>query len=93
MVDDDAEARRQRAERLHKQIERVTGKKRAEQGTAPAARPGASSPEHTSEDPPDDQQSPATRPASPLSPRQFIERRMRELDDAEKRGEDPDDDA
>ncbi|MGX7002454.1 hypothetical protein [Caballeronia sp. KNU42] len=82
---DDADARRQRAERLHKQIASVTGKKPAEkQHPRISDASGPDLPKDTSD---------KTKPVSPPSPREFIERRMRELEEAEKRDNGADDDS
>jgi hypothetical protein len=82
---DDADARRQRAERLRKQIAEVTGKKPAEkQRPQVSDASGPDLPKDTSDE---------TKPVSPPSPREFIERRMRELDEAEKRDNGADDDS
>jgi len=89
MENNDAEARRRRAAKLRDQIAGITGKK---QGN-PAEPEQAES--TTVKDQPGRRSVPQVGPASPrpVSPRDFIERRMRELDqdvvkDTDKGGDD-----
>lgn len=68
-MSDDAEARRQRAERLRERIAEVTGKRSGTPDKAPAP------PYSVNPDAP--RKPPGVRP---ISPRDFVEERMRELD-------------
>jgi len=69
MENDDAEARRKRAAKLREQIADITGKRQ----NAPTGQQEGT--------PSQDQTGRRSVPrVSPLSPRDFIERRMRELD-------------
>jgi len=67
MSEDDPEARRTRADRLRKQIAKITGEKQAE-----------------AEQQDESESTPGGVPkVRPLSPRQFIEKRMQEIDSGE----------
>jgi hypothetical protein len=80
--DDDAEARRKRANRLRAQIERVKRGSRDTGDKSGEATPG----EESARSSPDDAKvSPEPDAQRPASPREFIERRMRELDSETKR--------
>jgi hypothetical protein len=86
--DDDAEARRKRAAKLREQIDRITRSKRVEV----EAPEGTDAGEERSVPSPSDKRSDdetARRPAPGVrrvSPREFIERRMREFRDSRDKG-------
>lgn len=72
---DDAEARRRRAERLRRQIAGITGRP---EDASPAGRGEEEAPA-SAPDQPQRRKVPRVHPDTP-SAREFIERRMRELD-------------
>jgi len=74
MDKDDQAARKARAEKLRKQISRITGK--------PDSAQGRDEPE-SAQDVTPEESAPGTHPASE-SPRDFIQRRMRELQEKKK---------
>lgn len=75
---DNAEARKQRAKRLHKQIDNLIHKEGAAKDDAAEENVESSKKEENEEQ--ENTEAKEQIPPKPISPREFIERKMKELD-------------